>query len=70
MARTNRTEFGSRARQLARKRGQDRSIGVMDSGVFGYAKITKAEFNPKLPGRNDPCLCGSGAKSKRCCSGR
>ncbi len=22
----------------------------------------------KLPGRNDPCLCGSGKKYKKCCS--
>lgn len=22
------------------------------------------------PGRNDPCLCGSGLKYKRCCMGR
>lgn len=23
--------------------------------------------NPNLPGRNDPCSCGSGKKFKKCC---
>jgi uncharacterized protein YecA (UPF0149 family) len=23
----------------------------------------------QLPGRNDPCLCGSGSKFKKCCGG-
>jgi hypothetical protein len=26
-----------------------------------------ARLPPRLPGRNDPCLCGSGAKYKACC---
>lgn len=26
-----------------------------------------ARIVPKLPGRNDPCLCGSGEKYKKCC---
>jgi SWIM/SEC-C metal-binding protein len=25
---------------------------------------------PELPGRNDPCTCGSGLKFKKCCLGR
>ncbi|HEX4460946.1 MAG TPA: SEC-C metal-binding domain-containing protein [Polyangia bacterium] len=25
-----------------------------------------ARITPKLPGRNDPCICGSGAKFKKC----
>jgi len=28
---------------------------------------SKALDKPKHPGRNDPCPCGSGRKSKRCC---
>lgn len=26
-----------------------------------------ARIPPRLPGRNDPCLCGSGEKFKKCC---
>lgn len=29
---------------------------------LSYAPIVKA----KLPGRNDPCICGSGIKFKKC----
>lgn len=36
-----------------------------------YAIAHEPDFAPapgtKLPGRNDPCLCGSGRKYKRCC---
>ena len=28
---------------------------------------SKPLVNPKLPGRNDPCPCGSGKKFKHCC---
>jgi hypothetical protein len=29
-----------------------------------------ARIPPRLPGRNDPCLCGSGEKFKKCCAPR
>ncbi len=31
-----------------------------------HARVTPAHAAPK-PGRNEPCLCGSGKKYKRCC---
>jgi hypothetical protein len=33
------------------------------------APETIARIEPKMPGRNDPCLCGSGKKYKSCCGG-
>ena len=37
---------------------------------FDFVKCNE-QGNPyvkqKLPGRNDPCLCGSGKKYKNCC---
>lgn len=29
--------------------------------------MLRAEPAPPLPGRNDPCECGSGRKFKKCC---
>ncbi len=29
-----------------------------------------ARIAPRLPGRNDPCICGSGEKFKKCCAPR
>lgn len=35
-----------------------------------YVKAQKKlEKRLRKPGRNDPCLCGSGKKSKKCCGG-
>ena len=37
-------------------------------GIDGYTKgPDQLQAMPK-PGRNDPCACGSGRKSKRCCA--
>ncbi|MCL4786435.1 MAG: SEC-C domain-containing protein [Verrucomicrobia bacterium] len=30
----------------------------------------KAMLGQKLPGRNEPCTCGSGKKFKKCCLGK
>jgi len=30
-------------------------------------KKSKTVIKDKLPGRNDPCICGSGKKYKKCC---
>jgi hypothetical protein len=38
---------------------------VMEEMLAG--ERTKAVARQKLPGRNDPCLCGSGRKFKKCC---
>lgn len=44
-----------------------RAIGV---AIFGAMPLPEAGFRPRRlpePGRNDPCLCGSGRKYKHCC---
>lgn len=38
--------------------------------IYGTLPLPQHQFQPKklpLPGRNDPCLCGSLAKFKQCC---
>lgn len=35
---------------------------------FAWRKGTALHSGPRV-GRNDPCACGSGRKSKRCCRG-
>lgn len=37
-------------------------------GRHWYYEAGDAQFRPLLPGRNDPCPCGSGSKFKKCCS--
>ncbi len=32
-----------------------------------HRTITRPVLTTKQPGRNTPCLCGSGKKYKRCC---
>ncbi|UTW47841.1 SEC-C domain-containing protein [Bacterioplanoides sp. SCSIO 12839] len=39
---------------------------VFDDGVWYYLD-GNAQFETFKPGRNDPCLCGSGKKFKKCC---
>ena len=34
---------------------------------YDWAMPTKPYIAPKIPGRNDPCPCGSGKKYKNCC---
>ena len=35
--------------------------------ILKYYKRSKTVIKEKLPGRNDPCPCGSGKKYKKCC---
>ncbi|MCT7360531.1 YchJ family protein [Thalassolituus pacificus] len=42
------------------------SFVLADDGFWRYVD-GKAEFQPLHPGRNDPCLCGSEKKFKKCC---
>ncbi|MEK9712442.1 MAG: YchJ family metal-binding protein [Thalassolituus sp.] len=37
-------------------------------GKHWYYEAGDAQFRPLLPGRNDPCPCGSGSKFKKCCA--
>ncbi|MCD8530505.1 MAG: YchJ family protein [Saccharospirillaceae bacterium] len=39
---------------------------LSDDGHWRYVD-GKAHFQPLHPGRNDPCLCGSEKKYKKCC---
>ena len=39
--------------------------GMME-GLAGLVR-PKAQKYEQLPGRNDPCACGSGKKFKKCC---
>ncbi|MCT4601797.1 MAG: YchJ family protein [Marinifilum sp.] len=38
--------------------------------VYVSGQYPKEEAKPKLPERNDPCICGSGKKFKKCCFGK
>ncbi len=35
-------------------------------GIAGMPVVEQRQVDPDLPGRNDPCWCGSGMKFKRC----
>lgn len=43
---------------------QERSRFVKENGQWFY--LGGVQKKPVLPGRNDPCWCGSGKKSKKC----
>jgi len=65
-------EFVCRYSQQGRKAAQHELASFCrENGVWLYLG---SELNPKSPplrvdkvGRNDPCSCGSGKKSKKCC---
>ncbi|MCL9782661.1 YchJ family protein [Vibrio sp. S4M6] len=53
---------------------QERSRFVKENGLWYYIDgtfpdtlDTSAPSSSKKPGRNDPCVCGSGKKYKKCC---
>jgi preprotein translocase subunit SecA len=39
--------------------------GEGNTGYYNYN--TEPYIAPYKPGRNDPCVCGSGKKYKKCC---
>ena len=43
---------------------QERSKFIQEDGSWFY--VDGETKKPKLPGRNDPCWCGSGKKVKKC----
>ncbi len=43
---------------------QSENISELD----GVLNITKTTTFDKTPNRNDPCICGSGKKYKKCCA--
>jgi SWIM/SEC-C metal-binding protein len=72
-----RAQTEERARELfelCTARGWDAIVGVEPDEPEDITDMLKLQ-NPdaftarreSLPGRNDPCLCGSGAKFKKCC---
>ena len=45
-------------------------VEVFDNRVFDMSDPKNpVEVPGNMPGRNDPCPCGSGKKFKRCCGG-
>jgi hypothetical protein len=42
-------------------------ISPSSSPRIKLESLSRAEDNPARVGRNDPCICGSGRKFKRCC---
>lgn len=40
---------------------------ILLGGQNSNPDIERVAAKPTLPGRNDPCSCGSGLKFKRCC---
>jgi SWIM/SEC-C metal-binding protein len=72
-----RAQTEQRARELFERcteHGWDVIVGVEPDKPEDITDMLKLE-NPdaftarsqNLPGRNEPCLCGSGAKFKKCC---
>jgi hypothetical protein len=49
-----------------------RALGtVLGRSIWGATPAPRNDFKPKplpSPERNDPCVCGSGQKFKRCCA--
>lgn len=45
----------------------DRSYFVHEHGHWRYHRSEAPRSKPSVPGRNDPCPCGSGKKHKKCC---
>ncbi|MCH1931035.1 YchJ family protein [Shewanella sp. A25] len=43
----------------------EKSDFVFENGRWYYTR--GEQMQAKLPGRNDPCICGSGKKFKQCC---
>ncbi|MBT1445936.1 YchJ family protein [Shewanella sp. JM162201] len=43
----------------------ERSAFLRENGAWFYTEGRHSK--PKLPGRNDSCICGSGKKFKQCC---
>lgn len=49
------------------------SIPLWDNKGYSAIELAKRLYHsdmPKMPGRNDPCTCGSGKKYKQCCGRR
>lgn len=45
----------------------ERSRFMIEAGEWRYVDGDQLEAVLKPPGRNDPCVCGSGKKYKKCC---
>lgn len=58
------------ARGAAHATDASRLMRLMGHLIYGALPLPQHHFQPKklpLPGRNDPCLCGSLRKFKQCC---
>jgi SEC-C motif-containing protein len=57
------------SKQTHRERSRFRRDGETGGWLFVEAANRKPApiVKPKMPGRIDPCTCGSGKKFKKCC---
>jgi len=54
---------GSKGRKLHIAENGD--VFIRESGIRNRMKVGPS----KIVGRNEPCICGSGKKYKKCCGG-
>lgn len=51
--------------------GEGNNVCTMCAGIDMEGNVIRGAITPirveKVPGRNDPCPCGSGKKYKKCC---
>jgi hypothetical protein len=57
-----------RVAELTARVAEAEAIGRKKRGKPWPRAEELARIRPQLPGRNDPCLCGSGEKFKKCCA--
>jgi uncharacterized protein YecA (UPF0149 family) len=61
--------FASLLKNVVEKNSKQRYVKVCGLDVFLWQGYWKEIFGDVvLPGRNDPCSCGSGKKFKKCCA--
>lgn len=62
-------ELGAIFVDICRKKLPARVLGTRVFRISSLGHLYTEEIFTELPGRNDPCLCGSGKKFKKCCMG-
>jgi len=62
------SEFATLIKSVVDKRYSYPKIVIKDTQVFkDFGNIRTEIAGDPTPGRNDPCICGSGKKFKKCC---
>jgi SWIM/SEC-C metal-binding protein len=72
-ARVQSMERAEEIMALCNERGWKATVGIEPDKPEDISDVDRA-LNPpepshaaQIPGRNEPCLCGSGTKYKKCC---